>query len=342
MDTRIITAVAGGSGLVTAATLRGLAIDPRVISALVRSGDLIAVRRGVYTTAELWSSWDEWHDRPLARIRAVHLTITVDHRFSHDSSAILHALPLIDPRASGVHVTREGVVGSQVRHGVRHHGAPYTDGDEVEVEGLAALAIPRTVADLSRTHGYAHGLAAADAALRRGITRAQLAAATDAMVAWPGVTVARSVVRDADPGAESLAETLARILVNELGIGDVETQFPVRTVRGVRWCDLRVGCHLFEVDGRIKIIPVEDGGVAAATAQQVLWDEKKRERDVTSRGLGMSRIVWQDYWEPHRSQARRRLKAEYAHTCQHYGTGLPAELAADAQRLRDLRPRRTG
>lgn len=334
MDTRILARIAQGSGLATAAELRALGIDPRLLTALVRGGELVAVRRGVYATADLWAAWDEWRDRPLARIRAAELTITVAHVFSHDSAALLHGLPLIDVRTSDVHVTRAKVVGSQIRYGIRHHGAPHDADDVVRVGPLEALTVPRTVADLARTHGYDAGLVAADAALRLGHSRASLLEATERMRCWPGISLSRSVVDDADSGAETAAETLGRILVKELAVGDVETQFPVRTPSGIRWADLRVGRQLFEIDGRIKLVAAADGGVATESASQVLWREKKREREVTMRGLGVSRIVWQDFWEPHRTKARARLMAEVEATRRRYGDELPAELAEDARRLR--------
>lgn len=342
MDPRIVARIAQGSGVATARSLRALGIDPRVISALARGGELVAVRRGVYTTAELWDSWDEWRDRPLARIRAAHLTTTKAHVFSHDSAAVLQGIPLIDARTSEVHLTREGVVGSHTRYGVRHHGAAYVPDEVVAVDDLNALTVPRTVADLARTHGYSAGLVAADAALRHGYSRASLRQATEPMRSWPGISVCRAVVADADPGAESAAETLGRILVKELGIGEVETQFPVRTAGGVRWCDMRVGRHLFEVDGRIKIVPVAEGGVATIAASEVLWQEKKRERELTGRALGISRIVWQDYWPPHRSRARARLLAEFENTGRRFGTQLDAAMVEDARRLRRQFPGRAG
>jgi hypothetical protein len=342
MDTRIIARLAQGAGLATAKDLRAAGVDPRMITSLVRGGELVAVRRGVYTSAELWEAWDEWRERPLARIRAAHLTITMDHVFSHDSAALLQGLPLIDARESEVHVTRVGVVGSHTRYGVRHHGAPYVSDDVLRVGELDVLALPRTVADLARSHGYESGLAAADAALRLGHSRASLREATESMSCWPGISICRAVIDDADCGAESLAETLGRILVKELGVGDVETQFPVRTPSGVRWADMRVGCHLFEVDGRIKVTSSAEGGVAEESASAVLWKEKKRERDVTSRGFGVSRIVWQDFWEPHRTRARARLRAEFESTRQRYGVRLPAELAEDARRLREEFRREAG
>lgn len=339
MDVRIREAIAQGGGVVTTARLRGIPIDPRVIARHVRMGDLVAIRRGVYTSRELWEGWGEFTDRPLARIRAASLTMTMPHVLSHDSAAVLHGIPLIDVRRSDVHVTRPRVIGSRHRHGVHHYGAPYSLDDVDEIDGFRVLSKARTVADLARTHGYDAGLVAADGALRRGVTRAELSTVLGQMSCWPGITTCRAVVEDADPGAETAAETLGRILVRELGVQDLETQFPVRTDDGVRWCDIRVGCHLVEVHGRVKLRGVQDGGVADSPPEHVVWREKKRERLLASRGLGISNLVWADFWEPQRTRALARLRAEYAVTEQRFGRTLPAHLEEDAQRLRGLRRR---
>lgn len=337
MDSRIAAAIAEGAGLVTAARLRGIGVDPRVVATLVRQGELVAVRRGVYTTRSTWDAADAFRGRPFMAIRAAELTLKVPHVFSHDSAAVLHRIPLIDVRRSEVHITRRRVLGSRHEHGVRHHGATYDDADVVRVGGLDALTKARTVIDIARTHGYDAGLVAADGALRLGVTPAELEAVLATMASWPGITMARAVMADADAGAESAAETLGRILVKELGLGPVETQFPVVTEKGVRWGDIRVGRHLFEVHGRIKVRSVEDGGVASTTPEAVVWEEKKRERMVVSRGFGVSNIVWQDFWEPHRSLAKARLKAEYVATSQRFGSDLTPELARDAAELRGRR-----
>ncbi len=59
---------------------------------------------------------------------------------------------------------------------------------------------------------------------------------------WPYSRQARAAVEFADPGAESVLETLGRLLVKALGVGDVETQFPLALDDGrVVWGDIRVG-----------------------------------------------------------------------------------------------------
>ncbi|HET6694218.1 MAG TPA: type IV toxin-antitoxin system AbiEi family antitoxin domain-containing protein, partial [Pedococcus sp.] len=58
MDSRLRACVAAGDGLATAEALRAHGFTTRQITAWVRTGVLVAVRRGVYTTCELWESWD--------------------------------------------------------------------------------------------------------------------------------------------------------------------------------------------------------------------------------------------------------------------------------------------
>jgi hypothetical protein len=119
--------------------------------------------------------------------------------------------------------------------------------------------------------------------------------------------------------------------VLELGIGDPQPQFAVRLDGRVVWCDLCVGNHVFEFDGRIKYRPVSEGGVATESAEEVVWAEKERERLVCAEGLGVSRIVWSDFFGAARDRARRRLLAEYAVTVNRFGTRLPDHLAEFAR-----------
>ena len=339
MDSRVRAAVSAGDGLVASSRLHAVGITAVQLARWVRAGELVPVRRGVYTTAELWNTWDEYAARPLARVRASHLTLEVPHVYSHDSSALAQKVRLIRPQDSEVHVTRTGVNGSRVRFAVRHHGAAYRAEQVVTACGLPVLDVPRTVVDLARTHGFRAGLVAADGALQDGWRRSDLLSAAQPMASWPGVTQVRAAIELAVPGAESAGETLSRELVCELGKGVPETQFPVRIPSGVAWCDLRLGCHVFEFHGRIKLRSVERGGVAEQAAEQVAWDERRRERDVCAVGLGVSRIYWDDLWGAARGKARERLERERAVTEARFGAELPADLAEFAARVRSRRVR---
>ena len=342
MDARVGAALARNDGLVTTRQLRAVGVDPRRIAGWVRRGDLVALRRGVYTTRSLWESWDPYRGRPLARIRAAEMVLGLPHVLSHDSAAIVLDVPLVRPQDAEVHVTRLHLRGTRNEGGVRHHGARYSPSQVVEVGGLRLLDEARTVADLAREHGYRAGLVAADGALQLGVPRRALERAAAAMAGWPESRTVRAVVADADPGAESVGETLSRELIMECGLGPVETQFPVRLPRGVAWCDLRVGRHMFEFDGRVKSRSVSDGGLADRELEQVLWDERARQREVCATGLGMSRIYWKDFWGAERERAKARIVREQAVTELRFGPDLSPEQAEFAAAMRGRRSRSAG
>ncbi len=251
------------------------------------NGAWVVVRRGVYVERQIWDAVDPYVGQMALRDRAAHLAMTQPHVLSHDSAGRAHELPLLKPPHPLVHITRAGVGGSRTEHGVKHHLAKRTPTIEV-AQGLPVTGVARTAVDLGREHGLPQGLVACDRALRVGLPILDLHAELAVQRSWPGITKARAAVNLADAGAETPGESLARLLVLELGIGEPHTQFPVRVDRTVFWTDIRVGCHVFEFDGRIKFNRPDRGGVAERPAEEVVWDERKRQRLICSEGLGMS------------------------------------------------------
>jgi hypothetical protein len=332
MDPRILALMAKQHGLVTRAQMMRLGLEEHTIRRLVASVDLMSVRRGVYMRPEHWAKLDEFRGRPLAHARAAHYAMTVAHVMSHDSAALELGLAILRADPQLIHVTRPGVLGSRTEHGVKHHKAVFHQSQQLLVGDIPVLEPARTAVDIAREHGFQSGVVACDSALRSGVTPAQLERALQPMRNWPGVTSARSAVAFSDARAESAAESLGRILVSELGIGPVEPQFELVIEGRLFRCDLRVGRHIFEVDGRIKYTSVGSGGVATKAMEQVLWEEKQRQTVVCGIGLGMSRIVWDDYWGLRRDRCKDRLRREYAVTEARFGTSLDG--------LHDFLPRR--
>jgi hypothetical protein len=337
MDSRVRRALETGHGLVTAGELAALGIDPGVVGRWRRAGGLVVVRRGVYATKERWEEWDDYVEKPLARIRAADRAMRDRYVFSHDSAALLDGVRLIRPQESEIHVTRPELRASLTRFGTHHHAAGFEPSRVVEERGLLALDVARTVIDLACYHGYRAGLVAADGALHAGVRRAELAAVAEAMAHRPGIRTARAVVRDCRLGAESVAETLAWELCVEAGLTPDEPQFPVQTRRGLVWADMRIGRHLVETDGFLKLLPVAEGGVATRPAAEVLWEERGRELDVCAEGLGMTRLRWRDYWGAPRAAAIERLHRENAVTERRFGRALSPELEETARRWRGRR-----
>jgi hypothetical protein len=236
-----------------------------------------------------------------------------------------------------VHVTRPGVGGARTDHGVKHHIGRVLP-EMLTVGDLPVTNLARTALDLGREHGLDQGVGACDAAMRRGVGYDDFMGELASMRCWPRVTRARAAAEYADPGAETIGESMARLLVIELGlVGDLETQFPVLTRRGESWVDIRVGCHLFEFDGRKKYLRRAQGGVSDREAGDIVWGERTRQTEICGLGLGMSRIIWADFYGPARERAKERLRAEYAVTLARFGCVLPAHLEDVARRLRGRR-----
>jgi len=303
------------------------------------NGSWVRVRRGVYAERSVWDALDRYAGPPLARAWAAHLTTGVEHVMSHDSAAHAWGLPIVLARSDLVHITRPGVWGSRTEHGVKHHLAMSPPATEL-AGGLPVTGLARTAMDVAREHGYVCGTAAADRAMRWGVIADDFGDVIGGMRSWPGITDCRHAARLADPGADTPGETLTRLMLRELGIGRPDTQFPVPVQGGVAWCDLRVGRHIVEFDGRRKYRDKRDGGDAERPVQEVVWDEKVRERNITAHGLGFSRVFWDDCLGRARAMTMNRLRAEYEATVLRFGTRLPDDLAEFAIQMADRRLRR--
>jgi hypothetical protein len=340
VSAKVMAAMASHGGVITRNQARDCGLHDTSIRALLRHGHWVLVRRSVYADAERWQTLDE-RGRHRLRTRAAMATMRRAHVASHDSAADEHGLEILRPDQPIIHVTRPGVTNARLEHGVKIHLARFAPEQVVVVDGIEALDLARTAVDIAREHGPPYGEVACDSAMRLGVTRHQLMAAYEIMTCWPHVTRVRAAVGYADPRPESVAESLGRILVDGLGLGTTDLQFPARLRNGrVVWGDIRIGCHLFEVEGRIKLVPVEEGGVATESPTVVAWKQKRRERDLRDVGLGMSQIFWSDCFPPQRAEAEKRLKREYADSVAMFGEQLPERLVREAAELRGQGRRR--
>ncbi len=301
-------------------------------------GPWVVVRRGVYIERELWDQADRDQKLSLGDL-AAHLCMHVPHLLSHDSAAREQGIPLLRPPRELTHITREGVQGSRTAYGIKHH----LTRRELVTTGsglMPTTSAARTGLDLAREHGFVTGVGALDHLLRAGTPRAELHSELEVMWSWPGVRQARRALGFADPRAETLAESLGRCLLEEAGFVDIDLQWPVLAGGTVYWVDLRVGCHLIEVDGLRKYLPPDQGGLAQRPARAVLRDERQRQAAICGEGLGMSRLIWDDMFGRARGEAIARLRAEEAVTRARFGSELAPRLAEQAQRLRAAYRRR--
>ncbi|MBS43315.1 MAG: hypothetical protein CMH83_09170 [Nocardioides sp.] len=292
------------------------------VQRLVRAGSWVLVRKGVYADASAIAAATDRRTRRLLEDRAASLRISVPHVMSHESAAYELGMQVLHPRTAATHVTRPGVVGSHLRHGVKHHLAPYRDVDVVEVGRRRVLGRARTAVDIAREHGTVHGVVAMDDALRSGVSRTGLVDAQSIMTSWPHVTTVREAIELADTDADSPGETLLRLVVTELGHGRPQSQFGLTREGRTAWCDLRLGRHVFEFDGAVKYRRRDEGGLADVSVEEVVFAERRREIWLQGFRIGISRVVWDDLWGSARSATLERLRAEYEQTCRLYGTDI--------------------
>jgi hypothetical protein len=333
IDPRVIAAF-GNQGVLTREQLLDLGVAPSEIRRMLRQKVLIRLRRGAYTTAEIWEAADEYVARPRLRARAAILQMRRGWRLSHDSAAHELGMDILAPVEPLVHVTRPGFTNAWTENGVKHHLARFKPEQVVTVNGLPSLDLARTAVDIARERGLSDGLVACDSAMRMGVPRAHLSLAVEPMEHWPGSRAAKAAVVLADPGAANVHESLGRELVLEAGIGAPQTQFPVMTSEGIKWIDILVGNHAIETDGRIKYVARADGGVADQGADQVAWEERKRERLVRDRRLVVTRVYWEDYWGDRRQAALLRLRADNADSVARFGKATDPGLLREAAELR--------
>lgn len=327
-------------GLLTRTQALDLGLSPLAIRHAVDSGEWVRVHRGVYADGAVWAGLDDYRGRPLLRAIAAVLVMRRQSVLSHDSAAHALGLDILTPAQPFVHVTRPGFTGAWTKGGVKHHLARFHPDQVVDVDGLPVLDLARTAVDIGRERGYLDGLVAVDSAMRQGVTRGELEKALEIMASWPNITQARAAVAAGDPGAQTVIETLGRDLVDEMGIGKPDTQFPVVISIGIVWCDIRVGNHMFETDGVLKLLTPAQGGVATKPVDQVLREQRKRETLICREGLGMTRWVYADFFGERRAEAKASALRDFQITVERYGTELPEHLARNAAEIRAREARR--
>ncbi|MCW2542595.1 MAG: hypothetical protein JWM40_147 [Frankiales bacterium] len=149
---------------------------------------------------------------------------------------------------------------------------------------LAVTSLARTAVDLARLDEWRSAVVTADAALRRGATRAELEASLARSAGRRGIARAVSVVAFADGLSESPLESISRCEMSKAQVPEPELQVSV-------WADgefiarvdylWREARTVGEADGRSKYESVED-----------LYAEKRREERLRSLGFEVVRWDW--------------------------------------------------
>lgn len=249
------------------------------------------VRRGAYI--EPSPSLGPARDRrrlALARIRAVHGQLALEHWFSHESAALLWGCDLVGLTGL-VHVVQGTRPHSRTADPVVRHFGCLPRTDRGIADGYPVTSLARTVVDCASTLPVEGGLVVADSALRRGLDPADLDAVLHARAGSRGIARAREVVGMADGRAASPGETLTRWALSSGGLPGAVPQVEVRTRRGVfrldlGWPERRVG---LEFDGFVKY-----SGAFGSTAPEAVFAEKQRQDALEDEGWRVLRVTWGD------------------------------------------------
>jgi hypothetical protein len=283
--------------------LRERGFESSEIGRLARSGELRRLRRGAYgepvTTAL---------EPRLAHLELLEATLrqsSPDLVVSGMSAAAVHGLPLWRHLLDRVHLTRDRAGGRKERRYSQIRSIPLDPAEVVAVDGILVTSLARTVLDLGCGLGMRQAVVIGDAALRLGLTGAELNAALERGRGRHGIAQARRTIAFLDGRSESPGESMSRVAFLEVGLPAPELQIEVRNPGGVviGRCDFdweefnTVG----EFDGRVKygrtLKPEQ-------LVEDVVFDEKLREDAIRDEGKQMVRWIWPDLDEAEALKAR--------------------------------------
>lgn len=274
-------------GVFSAAQARAAGLAVGEIQELVRRGRWRRLHHGVYAEAPLVDALAALPlERHLLDCAAVQLALRRPFLLSSWSALRFHELATLGDPPCGVHGTDEGQW--RTGKGYQISGAVVPPAHVVEREGWRVTSVARTAVDVARELSFTGGVVAADSALRRGATREELTRVALDCRHYEGIGRAVRACLFADPGAESVLESVSRVRLVALGLPAPSLQAEVYDGNGfigrtdMWWAALRVAG---EVDGRIKYTqPYAD-----RDPDEILWREKLRMQRMETAGLEVVR-----------------------------------------------------
>ncbi|AIT59904.1 hypothetical protein [Corynebacterium doosanense] len=179
---------------------------------------------------------------------------------------------------------------------VRYRSTHLNPGDFIEDNGLRLTTLGRTVADITRWHGFVDGVIAIDSARHRyqNVSFAVLRESALGLGPFHGRALVRRVLDLSRPDIDSPLESWARALLIEAGVGvEILTQVEIRGTDGSRYyrVDLLIdGWLIIEIDGAVKY----DGETFGETTAEVLRAEREREKYLQNEGYVFLRVGMAD------------------------------------------------
>lgn len=271
----------------------------RRLARAVRDGILLHRGFGVYALAEDVADPLVAHAN---RVRDAQLSSRKGWYAARRTSAVLMGLPIIGHSPTVPQLARDG--SRHGAHGRDRHAriTPLPPSDTWTYDGMDMCTPARTVVDIARAESFRNGVVTADAALRRGVDKADLVAVLTRMGRWPGIVSARRVVDFADGRAESPGESVVRVagLVEQLP--HLEPQVEIYL-----WGQL-----LGRADFLIEeyLLALESDGAIKFDGAGVLPALLSRQEDIRDAGIDVLRTNWNETFKDTRAfgdRVRRRL-----------------------------------
>jgi very-short-patch-repair endonuclease len=289
MAARNIPDVVGESTVGTVADWRSAGVTQAQLRSLVRAGDLIQYRRGVYVTRKALDAAQP-NPRRLHALRVAAVRASVgDAIASHHSAGRILGLDMLDPPAEDiVTLTRQPPQRSMTRPaaGVIFHNTAVPDWQLLEAFGVPLTSVSRTVVDIARQSSFMQGVVVADCALRLDKTsHPELMNVARSCKQWPGIEQAKKVIMFGDGKADSVLESCARVAFAEAGLEPPELQAEATVPHGVYWVDFlwRKYRTIAEADGLGKY------GEAS-----VLKKQFERDRQLRAAGYRVIHFTWEE------------------------------------------------
>src|SRR5919197_5180054 len=217
------------SGVFTRRQAIGVGYTPGTIAHRLRTGQWLALRRGIYVERRRYQGCATDAERHALQVAAAILALDARGTVaSHQSAGFLHGLALLRlPPTAIVSRPPAGPGRDRVR-GVHVHRAALPVAHVGRALGIPTTSAARTAVDLARTLQFGEAVIAVDSALHLGLTgRAELEEVLAVSRGWPGSQRAGAVVAFADAAAESPLESLTRVMLAEHGLPPPVLQAPI-------------------------------------------------------------------------------------------------------------------
>lgn len=282
------------------ATLLAEGMSDRHLTALVRGGILVRIRRGQYVDGEQWRSLSR-ADRHRLLTRGVMLTAHPGTTATHVSAAIEWSAPVWDLSLEVAHTTRrDGKAGRRRDDWVQHCGV--LPAEDVTVRnGIPVSVAARTCVEITTVTDVERSLVVVNGLLHSGATTVQAFAEwAEAARCWPHSLTTDLVLRLCDSRCESAGESRFLFFCWRQHLPRPTPQVEVYDEHGLlvgrvdfAWEDFGV---FVEFDGKEKYTKYRREG---ETLDEFLMREKKREELICQlTGWVCIRVTWADLATP--------------------------------------------